>query len=233
MAKKYVSTKKYSYDEGAKKKKILLIVAAIVLVLVLAVVAAVAIFLLGGGGNVGVKEPSFTIQSFPDKTTFYVGEPPVFTGLQVVLTTAEGNSVTLGPDNCKITGFNSSAPAKNQVITVQYKEYTASFTIDILAASEKPVDKQFTGKMTFKTLPKTSYKVGESLKVDGGVLLMEYEDGSKDEMAMTEYMLDGFVIDGELVPSLSTSKAGKFKVQVSYLEDAQWAYAYYDITVTQ
>lgn len=232
MARKYVSTKKYNYDEGAKKKKIILIVAAVLLVVILAAAAAV-FFLLHGGGDATPEEPAFGILALPDKTTYYVGDTPNWLGFAAVLTTEQGNSVTLNADKCKITGFDSSKPVKGQVITVQYKEYTKTFTIDILDPSEKPVIKNFTGKMTFKTLPKTDYKVGESLKVDGGVLLMEYDDGSKDEMALTEYMLDGFVINDVLNPTFTTTKAGKFKVQVSYLEDGKWGYAYYEVTVTQ
>jgi len=229
MARKFKSYRKYDYKEGSgKKKKIILIVLAVVLVLAIAIAAALLLL----GGSETPTETTFTIQSLPEKLTYYVGDTPVWSGLKLLLTTPSGNSVTLGPDNCQITGFDSSAPTTGQVITVQYKEYTTTFTISILDNSEKPVDKQFIGKMSFKTLPKTSYKVGESLSVEGGVLLMEYADGSKEEMALTEYMLDGFLIDGNLVSSFVTTKAGKFTVQVSYLEDAKWAYAYYEITVT-
>ena len=151
MSRKFKSYRKYNYNEGGgKAKKIILISLAVVLVLVLAVVIA-AILLLGGSGSTDAV-PTFTIQSLPDKTTYYVGDTPNWIGFQAVLTTAQGNAVTLSASNCKITGFDSSKPADNQVILVQYKEYTASFTISILDPSDKPVDKQFTGKMSFKTL---------------------------------------------------------------------------------
>ena len=231
MARKFKSNSR-SYNRGYKQgpnvKKIVLISLAVVLALVIIAVAALLLF----GGNETPASTTFSISSMPEKAIYYVGESPVWSGLQATLTTPSGNSVALSADNCQITGFDSSAPTDNQVITVQYKEYVAYFSISILDPADKPVDKQFTGKMSFKTLPKTSYKVGESLSVEGGVLLMEYEDGSKEEMALTEYMLDGFLIDGNLVSSFVTTKAGKFTVQVSYLEDAKWAYAYYEITVT-
>jgi len=229
MARKFKSYRKYDYKEGSgKKKKIILIVLAVVLVLAIAIAAALLLL----GGSETPTETTFTIQSLPEKTAYYVGDVPDWSGLEVALTTPEGNTVILKPNNCAFSGFNSSAPTQNQVITVQYKEYTTTFTISILDPADKPVDKQFTGKMSFKTLPKTNYKVGESLSIEGGVLLMEYADGSKEEMALTEYMLDGFLIDGNLVSSFVTTKAGKFTVQVSYLEDVKWAYAYYEITVT-
>ena len=231
MARKFKSYRKYDYKEGSgKAKKIILISLAVVLVLVLAV-AITGILLLNSSGNTD-DIPTFTVHSLPDKTTYYVGDTPNWIGFKAILTTSQGDSVTLSANNCKITGFDSSKPAENQVITVQYKEYSTTFTITILDPADKPVDKQFTGKMSFKTLPKTSYKVGESLSVEGGVLLMEYKDGSKEEMALTEYMLDGFVINNSLVSSFTATAPGKFKVQVSYLEDAKWAYAYYEITVT-
>lgn len=217
----------YSYSSNINVKKIVLIALAVVLVVALAVVALLLL-----GGNEAPAETTFTIHSLPEKTAYYVGDAPAWSGFKAVLTTPEGNTVTLKADNCKFSGFNSSAPTLNQVITVTYKEYTTTFTISILEKTEQKPDSLFVG-MSFKTLPKTQYKVGESLIVDGGVLLKEYEDGSTEEMTLTDYMLDGFVIDGTLVPSITTTAPGKYLVQVSYLEDAKWAIITYEITVTQ
>lgn len=219
MARKYVSTKKYNYDEGSRKKKIILIVVAVLLVLILAAVAAV--FFLLRGGEEPPKEPTFEIASAPDNITYYVGDFPVWTGLEMLLTTAEGNSVTLKPDNCNITGFDSSAPAKNQVITVTYKEYSATFTINILDPSERPAAGMFTS-LSFKTKPKTQYKVGESLSVEGGVLIKHYDSGETREMKLTS----------DMVYSFDSSKPGTYKLTIHHMEDAELATLTYDITVT-
>lgn len=219
MAKKYVSTKKYNYDEGSKKKKIILIVVAVLLAVVVAVAATVLMLL--GGGDKAPGEPTFTVHAMPEKTTYYVGDVPAWSGLKLKLTTAEGNVVILKPDNCKISGFDSSAPVASQVITVTYKEYSTTFSISILDKSELKPENLFVG-MTFKSKPKTQYKVGENLSVEGGVLLKTYQDGSTEEMALTSDMVFDF----------TTAAAGKYTVKVMYVEDALRATLTYDITVS-
>lgn len=218
MAKKYRSSRKYSYNTENKSKKTILIVVAVVLVLAIAI-AALFIF---GGNNGSTGTTTFSIQSLPEKTTYYVGDTPVWSGLKAVLTTPEGNSVTLSADNCTITGFDSSKPAAAQVITVKYKDYTDTFTITIQDKAEQKPDSLFVG-MEFKTKPKTQYKVGESLSVEGCVLLKKYEDGSTEEMALTSNMVFDF----------STAKAGTYTVKVMYVEDALRATLTYKITVTE
>ena len=110
-----------------------------------------------------------------------------------------------------------------QVITVKYKDFTDTFTITIFdKAQEPPADSLFIG-MEFKTKPKTQYKVGETLSVEGGVLLKKYENGTTEEMALT----DDMVID------FTSKKPGTYNVTVSYMEDANLVEITYKITVTE
>ncbi len=217
MSRKFKSYRKYDYKEGKKTKKVIWIVLAVVLVLA---VAIAALILFGGDEDIE-KTTSFEIHSAPNKTTYYVGDVPAFAGLQLALTSPDGNTVILGPESCTISGFDSSVPVNKQVITVTYKEYTTTFTIKILDKAEEPPTGMFTG-MSFKSLPKTQYKVGENLSVEGGVLLKKYDDGSTREMKLTYDMVYGF----------TTSKPGTYKLTVSYMEDAELAEITYDITVT-
>lgn len=220
MSRKYKSSRKYSYNQGTKTKKIVLIVLAAILV----VGAAVAAFMTLGNDNATEGETSFTIDSPPEKTTYYVGENPAWYGLKLKLVTSEGNTIIFGYESCNITGFDSSKPAENQIITVTYKNYSATFAITVL--DEEPGDMQPGGlfkSMTLKSMPKTEYKVNDWLSVKGGVLLLEYSDGTTKEVDLTYDMVHNF----------STRKPGTYTVTVMYMEDGHKATLTYKITVTE
>lgn len=246
MARKYKSSRKYSYNSDSKNKKVLLIVLAVVLAL--AAIAAVVFFIFGGKDDTNTNTGSFSLTALPDKTTFTIGEPASWHGLKALLKTAEGNFVVLGPESCTITGFDSSVPANDQVITVKYKNYSATFTIDIIDpnAPQNPTnpdgsvdpdapqnpnnpgnnednpDSPFVG-MSFKTMPKTEYKVGDWLSVKNGVLLLEYKNGETREIKMRY----------DLVHDFTSAKPGTYTLTVIYEEDGHRAKLTYDITVTE
>ncbi len=217
MSRRY---KKYSYNQGAKIKKIILCV----IIAILVVSAAVVAFMLLDTNNDTNGETTFTIQSPPEKTTYYVGENPSWYGMKLMIVTGDGNTVTFGPESCTITGFDSSKPAQNQIITVSYKNYSATFTISIL--DDVPGDFQPSGlfkSMTLKSMPKTQYKVNDWLSVKGGILLLEYDDGTTKEIELTYDMIDNF----------TTEKPGTYTVTVMYMEDGHRTTVTYDITVTE
>lgn len=222
MARKYKSSRKYSYNSGANTKKIILIAVAVVLV----IAAAVAAVLLLGGNDEPTEKATFSLQSPPNKTTYYVGESASWLGLKAKLVTAEGNIVILGPDSCIITGFDSSAPAQNQVITVKYEDYTTTFAVTILEKEQEgeqtPENGQFDG-LSFKVKPKTQYKVGDWLDVQGAVLLLHYDNGATKEIPMTYDMVHNF----------TTAKPGTYTVTVLYIEDGHRSTLTYKITVTE
>ena len=221
MARKYKSYRTYNYNSDSKSIKTILIIAAVVLV----VVAAVAALLLLGGNEEYIGEASFSLLTAPDKTTYYVGESASWFGLKMKLITAEGNVVVLGPDSCTITGFDSSAPAEYQVITVQYEQLITTFTVTILdkeqQGEQNPENGQFKG-LSFKTMPKTEYKVGQWLSVKDGVLILKYDNGATKEVPLTNDMVHGF----------DTSAPGTYTLTVLYIEDGHRAELTYEITVT-
>ncbi len=238
MARKYRSSKKYSYNQSAKTKKLVLIVSAAVLAV--ALIAAVLFLIFSGNGSDIVTNPHFFVLSRPHKTTYVVGEAENWFGLEVKLVTESGSTV-LGPESCVISGFDSSAPAENQVITVQYMDLATTFTVSIRSGSDDPSGEQggeqggaqgnnqkppnalFTG-MSFKSLPKTQYKVGDFwLNVQGGVLLLRYDTGATREINMSLDMVEGF----------TTAAPGTYTLTVTYIEDGHRATLTYDITVTE
>lgn len=212
MGRKY---RKYSYNQTGKNKKVILIAVAVALVLL----CGLAVLFLSGIINLSGK--TATLQALPYKTVYHVGDDPSWDGLALKITSPEGTSITLGPNSCSFSGFDSSTPAKNQVITVKYKNYTATFTVTILDTDEKAPQGLFWG-LTFKTSPKTEYKVGEALDVTGGVLNRHYTDDSVLELAMTAEMVSGF----------DSSKAGTYTLTITYTEDNYPIELTYDITVT-
>ncbi len=169
-----------------------------------------------------VVEPrSLAVLTYPDKTTYYVGERASFSDLKLKMTMTNGVEITLDGSECKITGFDSSAPAENQVITVEYRGLQTSFMVSI---SEMPVT--ITGNyvgLSFKSLPKTEYKVGEWPDTTGGVLMVHYDDGTTREMALNNDIIYGF----------NTYQAGTYTVTVKYVENNRYAETTYTITVTE
>ena len=214
--------------EGARKlkqpvsSKTLAAIAA-GLVVIAAIVIAVVFLPRGNGNEPAVAPETLTVTAMPDKTVYYVGETAIFTGLKVEVTLSNGVRIPLDESEYEIIGFDSTAAEVNQGITVQYKELTAKFAITI---KEKETSGTTSGKysgLSFKTLPKTQYKVGEWLSADGGVLLVHYDDGSTREMELSHEYIYGF----------TTNNPGTFTLTVKYMEKGVYGETTYTITVTK
>jgi hypothetical protein len=90
--------------------------------------------------TVDIVEPvleSIEITSKPTKTTYFVGEDLDLTGLVVTGIYSDGSQVELTITMAHISGFNSSAAATNQEVTVDYNGKTATFTVTILAEPDE------------------------------------------------------------------------------------------------
>lgn len=87
--------------------------------------------------TVDIIEPqleSIAVTSLPAKTTYYVGDSLELNGLEVIGTLEDDSTeeLTITLDN--ISGFDSSAAAADQVVTVTYADLTDTFTVDIITA---------------------------------------------------------------------------------------------------
>lgn len=205
-----------------KKTVIIIAVAALVVI-----AAALALFLLipdgskPQGGDAGVSSVVITEQ--PKRTEFYVGESPSYVGLQVRVTLNSGLTYTVDEYKCTFSGFDSSAPAENQKITVTYNGKSAHYYVTI---KERPAETDAPGMfngLTIKTLPKTEFKVGDWPSAEGGVLIYHYDNGYTEEIPMEIDQLYGF----------NTSAPGKYTVSVKIVKDGFLATATYEITVTE
>ena len=199
-----------------------ILVAAVTAFLVV-VVAVVLVFALRDNEEV-VEPRALAVESAPDKTTYYVGELPVFTGLKLKMILTNGVMINVDYRECDITGFDSSKAEETQVVTVKYKDLKTTFIVTI---QEKPVsvipDAKYSG-ISFKTLPnKTTYKVGEWPDPTGGVLYVHYADGTKRELELTnDYIYD-----------FTTAEPGTYTITVKYVERGLYGETTYTITVTE
>ena len=186
--------------------------------MVVAIIAAVGIFIAtvgasnGGTGNIGIGGngsgdnlgttdtaiTSISISSRPNKTTYYVGDMVDYEGLSVCVVRNNYNDAYVkyvdSPEEFAITGFDSSAPISEQTITVEYKGFTASFTIKVL---EIPTAKPTLTSIYLDPAPRDTAKAGISLSVKDARIVCVYSDGSEKSVKLLHEHLYGY--ENELI----------------------------------
>ena len=183
-----------------------------------------------GDENLGPVKKMY-VSSPPDKTTFKVGDVADFSGLKIAVDRgAEGTKYLLYEENKNmftLSGFDSSVPAEQQVITIAYNGMTTTFTITIEAVA---VQAPKLVSIHLGTYPKQIFSVDDKFSYSDGVLVCTYEDGSTKEFPLTlEYMygLENIVdYTGEhiLVP-------GEHVIEIEYTENGVSVQTEYTITV--
>ena len=238
-----------------KQQKGIILAAVVGVVLVIAIViACIAIGANGNdnviGGNVGGDGSSdngsnddenrgevdleadpiqIYVATMPTKTSYYVNDTANFSGLIIGVMEQNSSGFKLSydeyGDEFEITGFDSSVAVAQQVITVTYKEYTTTFTIEI---KELPVGTYLVG-ISINPLPtKTTYKIGEALDYSGGRIVCEYSDGTTQTIKFTAsgVQITGFgAVSG--IP-------GEHEITVDYFDDnGGHATTTFTITITE
>ena len=178
-------------------------------------------------GTVPDEIIKFYISSAPTKTLYYVGDNLDCTGLSVYVKSEELGSMYINydadPDAFTITGFDSSAPAEEQVITVECQGFTDTFTIKILA---NEVGQASLKGITIDPLPVTTYKVGDSFDTTGGYIVAEYSDGTFVTVELTMKHIFGF--------GAVAGTPGEHQIKVKYADDhGGYAETYITITITE
>ena len=82
-----------------------------------------------------------------------------------------------------------------------------------------------------ETMPKTEYQVGEWLSTNGGVLMVQYTDGTYMRHNMSNQDVYGFVTNAETEAKV-TDNPGRYPLTVNYTENGITARTSYWITVT-
>lgn len=196
----------------------------------------------GGTGDSGVGDAggdngettdntiiSIVISSKPNKTNYYVGDMADYSGLSVYVERNGFDGVyvdyTDSPDDFGITGFDSSAPTDEQIITVEYKGFTESFAIKVL---EIPLSKPTLTSIYLDPAPLDIAKANVSLDVWNAKIVCVYSDGSEKSVTLLHEHLYGY--ENELI---NAQVGDVITVYVRYTEDGYIAETSYTVTVIE
>lgn len=215
------------FFKNLTKKQKGIIVGASIGVLILIVVCVI---LFGSGlfGNNPDHSDIITdiyITSKPQKTVYQRGEEVDYSGLVISVVNLNFDIVYVSydedPEDFKISGFDSSIPMEDQVITVSYKGFTTSFKIDI---KPDPNEAVHLVKIELSSMPRTEGKVEDFPSVKGGMILCTYSDGSTKEVKLTIAHTTGFS---------KVTAPGEYTIRVEYWDGDRCATTEYTITVTE
>ena len=135
-----------------------------------------------------MPEPTLTLQSAPDKTTYKVGDTLDTTGLELLYTDENGDTLVVTDGyTCDPTTLSAIG---TQTVTVTYNDLSVSF--DVTVEAYEPT-------LTLQSAPdKTTYKVGDTLDTTGLELL--YTDENGDTLVVT----DGYTCDPTTLSAIGT-----------------------------
>ena len=218
-------------SEGGKlSKRAWLIIALAVLVTIVAVIVIVSVVKkqqeetkIEAAELQKLEVKEIQIGHAPNKRVYYCGTSLDTTGLIVYSVTHGGKFTELDLDACTITGFDSSVPVKEQTVTVTYKGFTATFTVEIKA---EPTETLTLVSIAMQNLPKTQYKVKEGLDCEGGTLVCTYSDGSTKTVDLINEYIYGF-------RAAYLAGVGEYDITVKYEENGVQVETTYKITITE
>lgn len=220
-----------------KQQKGIILAAVVGMVVVIAIVVTCLVLGANGGMGSGSNNGDNTsgekeapiikiyISAMPTTLTYSVGDSPNYSGMKIAID--RGISGTkyisyeeLGEDLI-ITGFDSSAPSEEQVITVDYKGFTDTYTVTIKEMT-KP-DPVLVG-IEMGTLPKTEITVGKPISIKNGTIICTYDDGSTVEIGLKfEYISD---LPDNTVP-------GEYTIRVIYGEKGVYKETSYTLVIKE
>ncbi|CAH1200584.1 hypothetical protein PAECIP111893_01472 [Paenibacillus plantiphilus] len=142
--------------------------------------------------NVAIMEAptieGITVKSSGHKTQYQVGDTLDVTGLAIHVNWSNNTSTEVAVTTDMVSGFDSSAPADSQQLTVAYEGRTATYAITVVDATVPVVD-----SIAIKSTDhKTHYEVGDTLDVTGLMLEVRWSDETTTEVAATPDMVSGF-----------------------------------------
>ena len=210
-----------------RNKKTLIIL--IVVILLIATVATVIIAVLVKNKQYGETVNSILVSSKPEKSHYYVGEKADYSGLVIELLKNNGSTefVEYNDENKSLftfVGFDSSKAIEHQTITVTYGDFTCMFYISV---KEVPKPTPVLSSIRMAIVPKTEYKVGEWLDVEGGIILREYTDGTLEPIPLIfDNVLDSW-------QEAFAAGPGTYTLTVKLKENGVIKTTTYDITITE
>jgi hypothetical protein len=245
---------KFSFDLSflknlTKQQKGIILAAIVGVVLIIAIViACVALGANGGNNNVGSGNTpgsnnggnnenigdsnvpdsinTLAISSFPNKTSYFVGEQPDYSGLSVFIDGEELEDIYINydrePNSFTFSGFDSSSPAESQTITVTCGGKSATFTVKIY-----PLPDEAPKLVSIELIPptKTEYKMYDPFSLKGGKIVCTYDNG---DVVETPILLD--YISGH---EAMENGPGEYVIMVTYRDGPITLEDSFTITVTE
>ena len=155
------------------------------------------------------------IASLPAKTTYYLGDELDTAGLVVRAAYNLGGTIkyqALLDSEYTVSGFDSSAPAASQTLTVSLnRDPSITVTFNIVVKERIPVTTEIT------TYPRTTFHVGEAYDAKGMVLSTVYDNEDVEEMDNNVYYyFDGskyYTADGDVTEA--EAKAADYYIDLS------------------
>ena len=185
----------------------------------------------GSGGAVSAVEQitGIYISAEPYDLSYYVGDSADWRGLVIGVSGVNIYTPYVSydkfPEELTVTGFDSSAPKKNQVITVSYKGHTATFTVDILKLPEAKPTLQ---SIRLDPAPKATCRLGKAPSLKDARIVMVYSDGSEKSKSLTTQDLGAFE------DALMAAKVGDtVTIPVIYIEDGAFAETSFTVTIVE
>lgn len=123
---------------------------------------------------------SISIKTKPKKQSYFVGESLDLTNGVITVHYNDSTTKDISMKNTSVTTtkFNSETSGE-QTITVKYSDKTATFKVQ--------VNEIVISTLTIKTMPsKVVYQKGENLNLQDGILLKKYNNGTNQEVSMTD-----------------------------------------------
>ncbi len=198
-----------------KKRKILMLFSFVIIII------SIALSILLILKNKYDKQINrISVSSTPNDTQYYVGEELNLEGLSIIVIRNNEDFYHVDASKCEVSGFDSSKAVERQIITVSYKGFTCTFSVSII---DYPKPTPVLQSIYLETLPKTEYKVGESLDTTGGVIIRVYKDGSSARINLVNSYVYGF----------NTSTPGTYALTVIYIENGLQAQTSYEIVVSE
>ena len=233
-----------------QKEMILMIAIAVVAVIVIVVIGVLVLSgssnndnNAGNIDNVGGSEDSgsdendttdtsdptdyinMNISAKPTKTVYYVGESADYSGLAVFVTGKDDSSILVtyddNPGYFTITGFNSSFPVEEQVITVTCGIVSDTFTVKIVKVPEDP------RLLSIELIPPTKleYTTNDPFTLEGGYIVCNYDNGDVIKTPLLLDYLSGF-------EQIYTGP-GVYEIKVTYRQGPVTLETSYTVTVTE
>ena len=175
------------------------------------------------GGNMPDEILDFQVSSPPHKTVYYVGEELNCDGMNLYFRNSDDKSEYIyyadDPDAFVITGFDSSVPMKNQVITVSTRGFSATFSVAII---EVPLVPPILESIYLDPKPQTTYTLEDAFRFNNAKIVAVYSDGTTKTEYLAMNHIDGFgAIDS----------VGEHEIIIRYFDD-NGGYAETTLTIT-